>query len=96
MNFFMFFLSGLLLCNGLPHLISGLQGRPFPTPFAKPPGRGKSSPVVNFLWGTLNIFASIVILSWRITGSAPGWTGLAMAVGFVAMGVMLSRHFGKV
>lgn len=43
------FFAGLFLCNGVPHTVAGLSGRSFPTPFAKPPGKGLSSPLVNFL-----------------------------------------------
>ena len=38
------FFCGMLLCNCVPHLVCGLQGEPFPTPFEKPHGVGFSSP----------------------------------------------------
>jgi hypothetical protein len=43
------FLAGCFLVNALPHFIKGITGEPFPTPFATPPGKGLSSPVVNVL-----------------------------------------------
>jgi hypothetical protein len=43
MSFFTLFIAGAFLCNAMPYLTSGLQGTPFPTPFAKPPGVGDSS-----------------------------------------------------
>lgn len=55
MKFVAFFLAGALLCNGIPHLSSGLTGSPFPTPFAKPRGVGASPPLVNFFWGAPGI-----------------------------------------
>ena len=48
------FLAGALLVNAMPHFVSGVQGRPFPSPFASPPGKGLSSPVVNVSWGSAN------------------------------------------
>lgn len=39
------FFAGAFLCNALPHLAAGLQGRPFPTPFATPHGVGDSPPL---------------------------------------------------
>lgn len=50
--------------NGLPHLIQGVSGNPFPTPFAQPPGRGKSPAWVNVLWGGINLLAGYALLSY--------------------------------
>jgi len=47
-------LAGLLLTNGVPHFVKGVCGDRFPTPFAHPPGRGLSSPMLNVVWGLLN------------------------------------------
>jgi len=41
--------SGAFLGNSIPHLTAGLRGERFPSPFASPPGKGKSSSVVNVL-----------------------------------------------
>jgi hypothetical protein len=90
------FFAGLFLCNGIPHLVCGLCGEPFPSPFAKPPGKGNSSAVVNFLWGASNLAAGFILLC---AGSfVPGWNiGSALfAVAFVIMGLLLSRHFESV
>lgn len=48
-------LAGAALFNALPHLLSGLSGRTFPTPFASPPGRGQSSATLNVVWGFTNL-----------------------------------------
>ena len=50
-----YFAGGALLANAVPHVVSGLLGRSFQTPFAKPPGRGLSSATVNLLWGFANL-----------------------------------------
>src|SRR5947209_18959266 len=57
------FFAGVLLCNCIPHLACGLRGEPFPTPFAKPRGIGHSSSLLNFLWGSLNLFVGGSLLS---------------------------------
>jgi len=45
------FFGAVLLVNSLPHFIQGVSGNRFQSPFAKPPGVGESSPLVNVLWG---------------------------------------------
>ncbi len=47
--------GGVVLANAIPHLVSGTMGRPFQSPFAKPPGQGLSSPTINVLWGFFNL-----------------------------------------
>jgi hypothetical protein len=90
------FFAGALLCNCIPHLVSGLQGQPFPTPFAKPSGVGNSSPTVNFLWGAANLIFGAGILSRHpvLIGFDPDCA--ALLAGAVALGVFMSLHFGKV
>jgi hypothetical protein len=31
--------AGAFLTNAVPHFVSGVMGRPFQSPFAKPPGQ---------------------------------------------------------
>ncbi len=33
------FFAGMFLANAVPHFVHGISGDPFPTPFAKPPGK---------------------------------------------------------
>ena len=44
------FFAGAFLVNFVPHFTNGISGRPFPSPFASPPGQGMSSPLVNVLF----------------------------------------------
>ena len=37
-----FFFGGAFLANAVAHFVSGMMGRPFKSPFAKPRGRGLS------------------------------------------------------
>src|SRR5437588_271881 len=89
------FFGGAFLANAVPHFVMGTIGRPFPTPFASPPGKGDSSPVVNVLWGFANIVAGVALFH-----VGEGWqpfavSGLATAAGFLAMGILVAVHFGK-
>ncbi len=65
MTYLLLFLAGALLCNAIPHLAAGLRGEPFPTPFAKPRGVGLSPPLVNFLWGLLNLVVGLWLAAER-------------------------------
>lgn len=90
------FLAGAFLCNAAPHLCAGLQGLPFPSPFAKPHGVGDSSPLVNALWGFLNLLVGLLLLASRpvAIGLNPGFA--ALFLGALVLGVCLATHFGKV
>ncbi len=57
-----YFFGGVFLTNAVPHFVSGIMGRPFQSPFAKPPGQGLSSSTVNVLWGFLNLVVAYVLL----------------------------------
>jgi len=54
-TYFSYFVAGLFLMNAVPHLVSGVCGRKFQTPFAHPRGTGLSSAPVNTLWGLVNL-----------------------------------------
>jgi hypothetical protein len=94
------FISGLLICNAVPHLAAGLRGEAFPSPFAKPPGRGLSAPTTNVVWGWINLFVGLAIMP-RFVLFAPvmplfnlAW--IAFALGFLLAGLIVGRHFGRV
>jgi len=57
-----YFFGGLFLTNAVPHFVSGTMGRPFQSPFAKPPGEGLSSSTVNVVWGAFNIAVGYLLL----------------------------------
>ncbi len=88
--------GGAFLANAVPHFVSGVMGRPFQSPFAKPPGQGLSSSTVNVLWGSANfVFAYLLIA--RVGHFDPRAADHAMAVGagVLLMGVMSARLFGR-
>jgi len=96
LNYIALFFAGAFLCNAIPHLVAGLQGQPFPSPFAKPPGRGNSPALVNFIWGAVNALIGLFLLS--LFPPVLGLNGecVAVALGAVLLGLGLAHHFGRV
>jgi hypothetical protein len=62
-QFLAYFFSGAFFANFVPHFVSGILGRTFPTPFASPPFRGLSSSRVNVLYGLCNLAVAYALLS---------------------------------
>jgi hypothetical protein len=95
-NYVFYFFGGAFLANAIPHLVSGMMGRPFQSPFAKPPGQGLSSSTVNVLWGSLNIAVGYVLV-FRVGAFDLRSTGhvLAAGLGAVSVALMLARVFGR-
>ena len=95
-DYLAYFLAGAVFANALPHLINGMSGRPFQSPFAKPPGQGLSSSTVNVLWGFVNLLIAYVVLrevgSFDISNVLDAYTAGA---GALAMSLMLARTFGR-
>ena len=87
---------GALLCNAIPHLVCGLTGERFPTPFARPRGIGLSPPVVNFVWGAFNALIVLLLISSADAHFAQADDLIPAAIGFAVMGLYLALHFGKV
>jgi hypothetical protein len=91
-----YFFGGAFLVNAVPHFVNGVSGRSFPTPFASPPGKGQSSPIVNVLWGTLNAVVGYFLVShvgqFHIR-SVPDM--LVVGAGGLLMALMLARGFGR-
>lgn len=90
-------LSGVFAINALPHLLAGLQGRAFPSPFATPPGRGLSSPRITALWGAINAALAwgfaVLITPLDLTA----WPdALAFFAGGFATLMLVSGYFAKV
>ena len=90
------FSAGLFVCNAIPHLTSGLRGEPLPSPFAKPPGVGNSSAMVNFLWGTSNLISGVILMSLGSLVLGLNRESAVFGIAFVILGVPMSRHFEKV
>lgn len=90
-----YFFGGAFLANAVPHFVSGVMGRAFQSPFAKPPGRGLSSATVNVLWGFANFVVAYLLLArvGRFDIRADSHV-IAAAVGILVMGLVAARSFG--
>jgi hypothetical protein len=96
LNFVSYFFGGAFLCNAIPHVASGSMGRPFQSPFAKPPGEGLSSSTVNVLWGVLNLAIAYALICHVGDFSLRSTAHVAtLGLGFLLMGLYAARHFGR-
>jgi hypothetical protein len=80
LHYLAYFWGGAFLTNAIPHLVSGVMGRPFQSPFAKPRGEGLSSSTVNVLWGFFNLAIDDAI---------------ALGLGVLLFGLVTARLFGR-
>lgn len=91
-----YFFGGAFLANCLPHIGNGISGRPFQSPFAKPPGEGLSSSTVNVLWGFLNLIVAYLLLfrvgAFDLLNTSHA---LVFTAGMLVMSLMLARTFGR-
>jgi hypothetical protein len=91
-----YFLGGIFWANAVPHFVSGTMGRPFQSPFAKPPGQGLSSSTTNVIWGFFNLFVGYTFVlrvgkfDLRSTSDI-----LALALGALLISLLSARQFGK-
>jgi uncharacterized membrane protein YkvI len=92
-----YFFGSAFLVNAIPHFTSGVSGRRFPSPFASAPGKGESSPMVNVLWGALNLAVGYLLVC-RVGDFHLHQTAsvVAFAAGGLLMGVLLAHSFGRV
>ncbi len=95
-HYISYFFGGAFLANAVHHFVSGLMGRPFQTPFAKPPGQGLSSSTVNVLWGFLNLVIGYVLLCRVGTFDLHSTDQVvASGLGALLLSVMMARSFGR-
>lgn len=91
-----YFWGGAFLANATPHLVSGLRGEPFQTPFATPRGEGLSSSTVNVLWGFFNVTVGYLLVC-RVGEFALLDTAdvVALGLGALILCLFLARRFGQ-
>jgi hypothetical protein len=91
-----YFFGGIVMANAVPHFVSGIMGRPFQSPFAKPPGRGLSSSTVNVLWGFFNAVVGYLLVVRVGNFDLRSISDVvALAVGALLISLQLARHFGQ-
>jgi hypothetical protein len=88
--------GGAFLANAVPHFVSGVMGRPFQSPFARPPGKGLSSSTVNMLWGFANFVVAYFLLA-RVGNFDLRAADqiIAVGVGVLLTSLMAARAFGR-
>jgi hypothetical protein len=91
-----YFFGGVFLANAVPHFVSGMMGRPFQSPFAKPPGQGLSSSTINVLWGLLNLVVAYVLLC-RVGNFDLRSTAhvVVLGLGVLLISMIGARSFGR-
>ncbi|HZD30162.1 MAG TPA: hypothetical protein VE779_00730 [Candidatus Angelobacter sp.] len=91
-----YFFGGIFLANAVPHFVSGMMGRSFQTPFAKPPGVGLSSSTVNALWGFTNLVASYFLICRVGNFDLRNTVQVAICgLGILVIAVAMARRFGR-
>jgi hypothetical protein len=90
--------AGAFLANAIPHIVQGICGNRFQTPFASPRGVGESSAIVNVIWGFANLAVGGGLLHIFLPDKLPPPWPLCVAalIGALAMALWLANHFGKV
>ena len=95
-DFLAYFFGGAFFANALPHLMNGISGRSFQSPFAKPPGKGLSSPTVNVLWGFFNLAVAYWLIVHIGTFSIHNlWHVATVGAGILVMSLMCASTFGR-
>lgn len=95
--YFAHFFAGIFLTNSVPHFVNGISGHRFQTPFAPPPAVGKSSPIINVLWGMANIAIGLLLVlrvgdfEFDLNPDA-----IAFFAGAFLVVTTLAWHFGRV
>ena len=90
------FVGGAFLANTIPHLVSGISGSPFQSPFSSPPGQGLSSSTINVLWGMFNLVVAYVLVA-RVGRFELRQTRhvVVLGLGALLMALVLAREFGR-
>lgn len=84
------FFAGVFMINGIPHLVNGISGKAFMTPFKKP-----SSPLVNIIWAFVNFAIGYVILGQSFTLLTTGINFWVFLAGAFLMGLMDASSFAN-
>jgi hypothetical protein len=87
------FFAGAVFANLVPHFVHGISGDSFPTPFAKPPGKGLSSPTTNVVWALANLIVGFSLFRYAHVESGDSVTLFVFFAGIAAMSLPLSVRF---
>ena len=91
-----YFFGGAFGANAIPHFVAGTMGRAFQSPFAKPPGEGLSSSMVNVLWGLFNALGCYLLVAHVGDFHPRSWIHAgAFGLGALLISMFTARHFGQ-
>jgi hypothetical protein len=90
-----FFFAGVFFANFVPHFVSGVLGRTFPTPFASPPFRGPSPPFVNVLYGLFNLVVAYALAHVADFEPRLALHASAFGLGLAAWSLMITRSLAR-
>ncbi len=94
--FISYFFGGAVLINAVPHVVSGVTGRPFQTPFADPPGEGLSSSTANVLWGFVNLAVGYLLVCRVGDFDVRDLAQIgSLGLGALSMSLFLAWRFGR-
>ena len=96
LHFTAYFFAGAFLANFVPHFVSGVLGHTFPTPFASPPFRGRSSSPVNVLYGLGNLAVAYALLLHvgDFDPRHPPYAGV-VGLGLAAWSLLIARSLAR-
>jgi hypothetical protein len=94
-NYLTTFATSFFGTNVIPHLVSGGTGNSFPTPFANPPGKGLSSPLINVLWACANILIAYTFFRFSNFNSKNKYALIALYLGVLLASILHSFSFAK-
>ena len=89
------FFAGVFLTNMIPHFVNGVSGNRFPTPFAKPPGRGLSSPLLNVIWALFNLIVGCLLFDVAKISKENLWSIAVFFLGILLMSIELASASAK-
>jgi hypothetical protein len=89
------FLAGAFLANVVPHYVQGISGNRFPTPFANPPGKGLSSPLINTAWALLNLVAGAILFHFGKVATGGLAALIVFFAGIAVLSLLMSVRFAS-
>ena len=95
-NYIICFFAGTFLANVVPHFVHGISGDRFPTPFARPPGKGLSSPTMNVVWALVNLIVGYALFRVGKVSSGGNLALVVFFIGIAALSMWLSVLFAKI
>jgi hypothetical protein len=87
--------AGMSLANVIPHYVKGVTGERFPTPFAKPHGKGLSSPLTNTIWSLANLLVGIVLFKFGKVSFNNELSLVPFFAGFVIITMVSTLNFSN-